>query len=186
MGLNICVNDFVKRQTAESRFSHFNGSWDDLVDMVWWNWANSKPGYTDGVMLVNIPCDNFYSGIVQLKSGDKLSGGFEPRREGETPRKFVTSSEGQKAPAANVDIVLYSSSLLAREGDNQLPDKVGNWEIISINASPTSGEMPIDPVVLMHNHFGSDGGTETGLSDTDFVKMLKESFCFWKDKVMCG
>jgi hypothetical protein len=36
----------------------------------------------------------------------------------------------------------------------------------------------------MHNHFGSDGGTSTGLSDEEFVSMLRESFEFWQDKAL--
>ena len=45
-------------------------------------------------------------------------------------------------------------------------------------------EVPINPMTLMHNHFGSDGGTDTHLSDKDFVIMLREGFEFWKDKAM--
>ena len=63
---------------------------------------------------------------------------------------------------------------------------MGNWEVVSINANPFDEQMPIDPNVLMHNHFGSEGGTDTNLSDEDFVAMLRTSFEFWKDKAMCG
>ena len=109
-----------------------------------------------------------------------------PRREGESPRKVITAVNGRKTPAVKVEIVLYASSVLAEEKDNTLPPEDGNWEIISINASPCSGEMPINPIVLMHNHFGSDGGTATGLSNDEFVTMLEESFNYWKNKASCG
>jgi len=39
---------------------------------------------------------------------------------------------------------------------------------------------------LMHNHFGSDGGTRTNLSDEQFVAMLKDSFIFWSDKALAA
>jgi hypothetical protein len=128
----------------------------------------------------------FYAGVIELEPGDVLTGGFEPRREGEEPRKFVTTVGKKKLKAKHVDIVLYASTVLAEDGSNRLPAEPDNWEIVSINASPVDIDMPIDPVVLMHNHFGSDGGTATGLSDSDFVHMLKESFEFWKNKAMCG
>ena len=114
-------------------------------------------------------------------------GKFEARREGEDPRKVVTAIEASnKLPARRVDLVLYASTVLAEEGSNELPAEEGNWEIISINANPFNGEMPIAPDTLMHNHFGSDGGTDTNLSDEDFVNTLRDSFEFWKDKVLCG
>ena len=184
--LNIGVNDFVKRQTSDSRFSHFDGEWKELVDRVETNFESRLPGYRDDVVLVPLDSTGFFSGVVQLKEGDELVGGFESRRSGEVPRKFATVIGRRKLPAKHVYVVLYTSKVLAEDNDNQLPPDEGNWEIISINASPSDGSMPIDPMVLLHNHFGSDGGTETGLSDHDFVRMLRESFLFWKDKAMIG
>jgi hypothetical protein len=184
--MKIITNDFVKRQTADSRFSHFEGTWEELVERTTANFESRTQGYRDGVVLVTVTPKGFFSGVVHLRNGDKLVGGFEHRRMGEAPRKFVTTQGIKKLPAKHVDVILYSSEVLSEDNDNQLPPDSGNWEIISINAAPTKGTMPIDPMVLMHNHFGSDGGTETGLSDHDFVDMLRESFLFWKDKAMCG
>ena len=130
--------------------------------------------------------ERFFSSVVDLRDGDELAGGFESRRAGEDPRKFITVNSRNKARARTVDIVLYASTVLAEDGDNNLPPEPGNWEIISINASPTEGDTPISPMVLMHNHFNSSGGTATNLSDSNFVAMLKESFNYWKDKANCG
>jgi hypothetical protein len=184
--MKIIANEFVKRQTPESRFSHFEGEWNDLVHAVRWHWESRTAGYREGVICIAVPPIGFYSGVVCLKSGDKLLGGFEPRQDGETPRKFVTATGSEKIPAESVEVILYSSKLLDEGGDNDLPPEDGNWEIISINASPTEGKMPIDPMVLMHNHFGSDGGTDTHMSDPELVRALRESFTFWKDKAMFG
>ena len=184
--MNIVVNDFVKRQTSQSRFSHFEGSWNDLLKAVWWSWEDQSPGYRPGVVCVRLSPEGFYSGIVCLQSGDTLKGGFESRQPDEAPRKFITTTGRKKSCAKSVQVILYSSKVLAEAGDNQLPPEEDNWEIISINASPLSGEMPIDPSVLMHNHFGSDGGTDTHMSDAEFVNTLRESFVFWKNKVMFG
>lgn len=235
----IHVNSFVKRQTPESEFSHFEGTWEHLEALVESRFDSAKPGYREGVVLVSLdprgyPIGlgswvHFFSGVVTLDEGMTLVGSFKARREGETPRKSVHAQRigasaynncdahvcpkpsafagiawqgdmtsvkcteckevfhdtvAEKLSAKSVDVVLYASTVLAEEGSNELPAEEGNWEIISVNASPIEGEMPINPDVLMHNHFGSDGGTETGLSDEDFVKMLRESFQFWKDKAM--
>ncbi len=184
--MKVIANEFVKRQTSDSRFSHFEGTWDKIIDMVWQNWNTHCPSYRDGVITVNVPINGFYSGVIILESGDELSGGFEPRREGENPRKFVMVKGREKTPARSVDVVLYSSRVLAEDEDNELEPEDGNWEIISINASPIKEKMPINPTVLMHNHFGSDGGTNTQMSDSEFVEVLRDSFTHWKDKAMCG
>jgi hypothetical protein len=181
----IVANDFVKRQTQESRFSYFGGTWEELENLVIENWENAKPGYRTGVILIEVPGDNFHSSIVELQEGDKLVGEYTPRRKGEPPRKTLNTDSRRKTPAVAVDIVLYSSKTLAEDGDNNLPPVDGNWEIISINASIVLGDTPIHPMVLMHNHFGSIGGTTTHLSDSDFIGLLERSFRFWKDKATC-
>ena len=188
----IHTNSFVKRQTDASEFSHFEGTWEFLEALVEMNFPIAKPGYRDGVVLVPLDAEymiggstvSFFSGVATLKEGDELQGFYKARRPGETPRKSVGAVGCKKTPARSVEVVLYASTVLAEGGDNELPAEEGNWEIISINANPCEGEMPIAPNVLMHNHFGSDGGTETGLSDEKFVEMLRASFLFWKDKTM--
>jgi len=184
--MRIVVNDFLQRQTAASRFSHYSGSWQELVSLVEDNWQSAKPGYRQGVILIRVPPEGFFSSMVLLREGDALIGEYVPRRKGEAPRKTLGSASREKVPAIAVDIVLYSSKVLAEGNDNHLPPVDDNWEIISINASMVPGDTPIHPMVLMHNHFGSSGGTATGLNDTDFVDMLRHSFHFWRDKATCG
>ena len=182
----ITTNTFAKRQTSDSRFSHFNGTWNELEQLVVENWENAKPGYRSGVILIRVPAERFFSSMVELKEGDELVGEFVPRRAGEFPRKTLGVASRNKLPATSVDIVLYSSKLLAEDDDNDLLAHDENWEIISINASITAGDTPIHPTVLMHNHFGSSGGTATHLNDGDFVDMLRHSFHFWRDKASCA
>ena len=145
----ITLNSFAKRQTADSRFSHFEGTSEELLERVSRCFTMMRPGYRKGVVLVPVNPDGFYSGVVVLKEGDKLVGGYEPRSPGEDPRKFVTTS-AEKQPAQVVEIVLYTSEVLAETNDNESPPDPDSWEIISINAAPTpSGNIPIDPNVLM-------------------------------------
>jgi len=191
----IFANPFVLRQTPESSQSHSDKSWDQLCQLALENFDKAIPGYRDGVLEVPIPADGVYSGVVTLSAGDKLSGQFAARREGETPRIEVRAHASSKLPAKQATIILYSSKVLAERvydddgnmvsGDDNSQEPIdGNWEIVSLNASPVEGDMPIDPMVLMHNAFGSDGGTATQMDDAELVALLRKGFNLWKDTVM--
>ena len=89
-------SEFVKRQTADSEFSHFDGSWEELEQLVKDWWLSNKSGYRDDVLLVSVPPEGFHTNIVQLKPGDKLAGEYKSRREGEEPRKGLGVVGGKK------------------------------------------------------------------------------------------
>jgi len=186
----ICINPFVRRQTEASPYSCFTGEggWDALLDRIHTAFEAGavRPGYRDGVCLVDISPEGILSGVVTLTEGVELTGSFKARRAGEEPRQQVLAKGGKKMPAVSAYAVLYRADLLAEDGDNSFPADSGGWELISLNASPVEGDMPIDPVVLMHNHFGSDGGTATMLTDSEFVAALRTAFLWWKDKAMAG
>ena len=172
---------FAKRQTKDSRFSHFEGDEDELIRRVLFHWGEQTPGYRDGVILVPVRPDGFFSGVVQLKDGDDLVGKYEPRQKGEEPRKSVAVPGGEKLPAAVVEVVLYHHKVLEEE-DGYEPASM--WEVISINARTTEGPEPMPPETLMANHFGASGGTETKMSPEEFEKALRESYDYWKDKCL--
>lgn len=182
MNIDICVNTFAKRQTPESGFSHYDGPIRYTAWHAWCYFEDRKPGYREGVVTVPVPASHYYAGIVTLKAGDKLAGEFKPRRPGESPRKHYEAVGRTKMPAVSVELVLYSSKVLAEGGDNDLPAEDGNWEVVSINASPCEGDQPIEPSVLLANHFNLDGGTSTGMTAEELVAQLAVSVPFWADK----
>ena len=177
----IAVSPFVRRQTSNSRFSHYEGTWEKLLDLVTYHFRmkHTKPGYRDGVVLVEVPPEGFKSGVAVLKPGDKLTGTYEARQEGEDPRKSTCVVGGEKMPAVSVEVVLYRHDVLVETGEHSCN---ADWEIISVNANPVEGEMPINPGTLMANHFQISGGTATGMSDSEFVAALRDSFLWWRDK----
>ena len=183
----IAVSEFVKRQTPQSEFSHFDGSWEELLDIVECAFCNgaTKPGYRDGVVLVEVPADRFYTSVVELVDGDKFEVEYKSRQPGEEPRRSVwvvrkvMSEPFGKQLAAAVDVVLYRHDVLA-EGNENSAD--AEYEIISINARPTFEEQPMEVGTLMHNHFQSSGGTKTNMTNDQFVDALKKSFNYWKNK----
>jgi hypothetical protein len=164
------------------------GGWDALLDRIRaaFEAGSVRPGYRDGVCLVDIAPDGILSGVVTLTNGSELTGSFRPRRKGEEPRKEILAKGASKIPAVSAFAVLYRADVLAEGGDNTLAADSGGWELVSLNGSPVEGDMPIDPMTLLHNHFGSSGGTATNMTDAELVAALRTSFMWWKDKAMAG
>ena len=71
----------MRRQTRESRFSYYDGSWEQLEALVADHWSERKPGYRDGVVLVPVPVEGFYSAVVETEPGDQFTTIMEARRE---------------------------------------------------------------------------------------------------------
>jgi hypothetical protein len=180
-GLTVAFSDFVRRQTPGSQFSHWDITDKEVFDKIEFSWPLAKQGYREGVLLVPVAVNGFFSSTVQLTDGDRLVGDFCPRQEGETPRRHYYAV-GDKLPAKSVTVVLYHYKVL--EENDERSNALADYEIISINASPTDEEQPIPPMTLMANHFEADGGTATNMSDEEFVAMLRKGFEYWQDKAL--
>ena len=183
--MSVAINSFVRRQTPESPYTHTKLLDSELLHEVRKGLLNGdyREGYREGVILVEIPAYHFYTGLVKLVDGDVLVGDFKSRRENEEPRKsiYVKRKDIKKQRAVRVQIVCYSHNVLNEDGDAETD---ADWEIVSLNGYPTEEIAPIDPMTLMHNHFGSDGGTATNMSSKEFEDQMKESFSYWRDKGM--
>ena len=177
--MQIGVNKFCLRQTPESRFSHFDGTWEALVHKVEEYFGDAKPGYRDGVVLVSVPPEGFFSGVVEVTTETPLKATFERRHEGEDAFVQVVAVNGQKLPAKAVDIVLYRKDVLAADGDET---SGAEWDIISINARPTEGEEPAHPVAMARNFLGLPGGTKVEYTAQQFA----EAVMYWSHRAMCG
>lgn len=177
----IHINSFVRRQTAESPFSHWTFGDDELLKRVHAGFAKRQPGYRPDVYCVPIDPEGVFSAVKLLQPGDKLIGGFSSRREGEEPRKHTYAANGAKSPAVKVDVVIYSHAALVEDDDAETD---ADFEIISVNASPTANDMPIHPMTLLANHFGADGGTATGMTAEQLETQLRESYAYWANKAM--
>jgi hypothetical protein len=177
----IAVSKFAAiRHTEAGPFSHFNRSWDYLIDLVKHNFDKAEPGFTDGVLLVPLDPKGFFTPVCKLEPGHELVGSYESRRDGEEPRLSMGVAAGEKMPAVACKIVLFSREVLEAGGD---PATGADYDIISVNAQATESE-PIHFLTLMHNHFGSDGGTDTKMTPLDFEVAMRESFDFWKNHAL--
>jgi hypothetical protein len=178
---SIHITSFVRRQTPQSGFSHWTISDDELISRVVAGLPNAKRGYRDGVLLVPVKPDGFFAGLVKLKDGDKLVGEYKARRPGEDPRKSTYALDGVKMPAVSVYVVLYAHDVLAEKNENETD---AAFEVVSVNANVTEEEAPIPTGALIANHFGLSGGTNTNMTDSEFVALLRKSVEFWKDKAL--
>jgi len=179
--MKVGVNQFVHRQTKKSCFSYYDGSFEDVAILAQKHMVAScmRQGYRDGVLEVEVPPTGFFSAVVQLTEDQTLVGCYSARREGEEPRKHVEVVRGVKMPARGVTLILYRHDVLGADAST-----AAEWELISINARTTSMPEPINPEVLMANHFGASGSTPTLMTESQFLKALRESFEYWKDKAM--
>jgi hypothetical protein len=187
----VACSEFVKRQTPDSGFSHFNGTWEDLELLVEWYMNdpnNVKPGYKDGVILVQLPaiipdnglcqgCFKFYSGTVSLNENTKLFSTYAPRIIGEAPY-IKTAAKAKKQLANHVEIICYRADVLAEDNDRSTD---ANWEIICIKARVSDEEEPMDPYTMARNFLHMKGGTKAEFTAEQFAK----SIVYWNNHTHC-
>lgn len=182
MSKKIACGEFVKRQTPESGFSHFNGSWEELEFMVsYWflerpHLPYTKQGYRDGVIIQELPPDRFCSAVVDLDEDTKLNATFAPRREGEDPFLRV-SAKAIKQKAKHASVVLYRRDVLAENNENETG---ADWEIVAIKARTTEEEEPMDPYTMARNFLQMKGGTKGEFTAEQFAK----SIVYWNTHTM--
>lgn len=165
------ASNFVKRQTKESKFGYFDGSWSKLEKLVEEHLSEAKEGYRDGVVLIPVPVHNFYSSIVQLKETDEFVAEYTRRVSNEDPQLSTSVLNRGKQPAKYVDIVLYRYDVLEEDNDRS---QDSYWEIISINAS-LHKNTPMHPITMMRNELHLAGGTQASYSKEEYIEAIR----FW-------
>lgn len=176
MEKNIAINEFVKRQVEKSEFSHFNGSWDELVTLVEQNFEKATPGYRDGVMLVPVPPQDFRCSVTDLTPDSELTATFSARRDGEEP--FIQiRAKGEKSQAQVVEVVIYRKDILGKDATTD-----SEWEIISLNSRPTNEPEPMHPYTMARNMMGLEGGTKGEYTAQQFA----EAILYWNRKALCA
>ena len=179
MQKKVACSEFVKRQTEHSGFSHFDGTWEQLEDVAISRLSDgwsTRPGYKDGVVLVDMPAQWFRSAIVELQPGAKMRAAYEPRREGEAPYIRV-SAKAKKQVATHASVVLYSHAVLA---ENNEADTDAEWEIVAIKARTSEEEEPMHYYTMARNFLHLPGGTQGDFSADDFAK----SIIYWHQHSM--
>ena len=171
--MNIGLNEFVLRQTSDSRFTHFSGTDEELIELVSKNFIGMSKGYRDGVVLVQVPADNFYC-VGELIEGQEYKSVFKPRRDGETPFLQLIN-EDPKVPCKTVEVVLYRKDVLAENDENSTDC---DWEIVSINGRDSEGPEPMNPLTMARNFLEMKGGTKANFTAEQFA----EAIVYWSKR----
>lgn len=178
--------EFVKRQTAESGYSHFEGgSYDDwamlakIAEIQMLSPEMVKPGYKDGVILVDVGnrfAPLFRSAIVDLNEESELTVNYAPRRLGEDA--FIrVSAKAKKQVAKHASVVLYRHDVLAENNERETN---AEWEIVAIKARTSEEEEPMDPYTMARNFLHLKGGTKGDFTAEQFAK----SIVYWNNHCM--
>jgi hypothetical protein len=182
----IKASEFVKRQTRESEFSYFDGSWEELEKRVSDMFNHSqRPGYRDGVVLINLlnGSKKFYSAVVPITDDIVFETIFEARRPGEKPFK-KSIAYGEKGFANHVDIILYRKDVLEEDPTDRESLTGADWEIVSINCSPYDYDLPMTPSAMARNQLADTkdgkGGTKADYTGDEFAKAIT----FWNTHTM--
>jgi hypothetical protein len=176
----VACGEFVKRQTPESGYSHYEGTWAELEDMVsfhmTYNPSNIVPGYRDGVVLVPLPASYFRSAIVDLNENCKLRANYSPRRPGEDP--FIrVSTKAEKQVATHASVVVYRWDVLEENNERETN---AEWEIVCIKARTSEEEDPMEPMTMARNFLHMKGGTQGTFTAEQFAK----SIVYWNNHTM--
>lgn len=177
------INDFVRRQTRESRFTWTTHSFERVAEMARENYANAIPGYRDGVVKVPVSPEGFFTSIVEVTEGDVWVEEWKSRREGEDPRKVVMVERNGRpdSPCGYVEVIMYRKDVMAENSENSTDC---DWEVISINGRMTPEPEPMRPEAMEANHRGKSGGTATGWTEAEFEKNYAESVAYWNKYAM--
>lgn len=174
---SISISSFARRQTADSKFSHYEGPIENVAGIAARQWEKRKPGYREGVVLVPCGPSGFCCGVVRVSEETKLRATFSARSEGEAPFLSIEAVGGEKAPAVAVDLVLYRRDVLGSDASTG-----ADWEVVSINARTTFEDEPLTPMAMARNFLCLDGGTRATYTAQEFA----ESIAHWSRRAMIG
>ena len=178
------VIDFVRRQTKESPYDHFEGTWDELLTLIegQFDKATAAPS-NSGVLIVpmkNEYCHRFFTSVIKVSKDTELQAFYKERSEGEEAFLQIVASNQEKQQAKKVDIILYSHDTLAQDDDAPIPQEA-EYYVVSINAYTSDEEAPMGPMTMARNFLNLTGGTkpETPYTAEEFAK----SIVYWSQHV---
>lgn len=176
--MEIKASKFVKRQTAESEFSYFDGEWAEVERRALAHFGEAKQGYRDGVVLVPVCPVGFFSAVAPITDEIEFVTVFEQRRKGEKPYK-KSIAYGNKVPAKMVNIILYRKDVLEEDETDRESLTGADWEIVSVNCSPYDYDLPMTPSAMARNQLADTpegaGGTKADYTGEEFAKAIT----FW-------
>lgn len=174
----LAINDFVRRQTRDSEFSHFEGTLTRVLELAMEHWSG-----LDGqaVVSVIVPAAGFFCGVVRVTRSTQLESQLTRRQDIEERYISTLALGAQKVPGDETTLVFYSHAELAKKDEQTHED--AEYELVSINVEEEAGvRAPLHPLTMARNHLDKPGGTLRKYTADEFA----ESIDHWKDRVMNG
>jgi hypothetical protein len=156
----------------------------DPVELVEWviehhhlDWTK---GDKEGIFHCKIPVEWVKGQIMTLVENESYDAKvtFAPRKGVVEDPRQETKVVGVPDKVDDADVIIYSHELLGKDASSD-----SDFEIIAIRGL-TSVPNPRPLNTLLCNIFGMSGGTEVEGTAEQKLEMIRESFLFWKNKVM--
>jgi hypothetical protein len=153
---------------------------DDLIDYVTTNKDSWFAGDRDGIWHCRVPAEWVKGEILHLLENVTYEAEVTyVRRKGvnEEPRQSVRIKGVANLPSS-ADVILYSHELLGKDASSE-----ATHEVVAIRGlMATPNPRPLN--TLLHNIFEMSGGTLVIGTAEEKLKMIEESFLYWKDRAM--
>lgn len=206
-------NPFVFRQTAASKFSHFEPAGSDdcwsaleaLVARYFGNKELVEKLDPEGTKLkLHLPCvddesvGRFFSGVIEVDAATELKSVFAVRERAEPGEvQFIQTVAvgGAKTRARHVEVILYNKSLLTEAqrsytvpGTEDVRVVNEEWQIITVNARATDDPEPLTPMAMARNEAARLGLPEGagGTAASYTPEQYAASILYWSRRVMRG
>lgn len=206
---SVGLNPMVRRQTARSKFTHFQpvegDAFDELLKLVAGcltaDDAVVKVLRPDGLIIkLRLPeqvCEGrFFTSIVKLEVGMQVRSVVAVRPgglPGELPYLQSVVVGARKTPSKWVDVILYHRDALKLEerlwtppGKTEPEPVDADWQVVSVNAHITEADEPATPQAMARNHSArlglpeGVGGSPRQYTDEDY----RVSNLFWGSHAM--
>lgn len=174
------TGDFIKNfNKQKGRESYYEGTWEQLEQLVKNNKDNFEPGtgsIDNDVVLVKVPAEGFYTSITRVTKDNKhlIKEEEYVRQPGEKPVP-IRYIEGIKPPASVVKIVCYRADVLEKDNDRSTD---AEWEIIAILAQEEE-HVPMHPTTMLRNNNNDEGGTYREYTKQEW----EEAYAYWNEHV---
>lgn len=145
------------------------------------SWETKTPGDKPGIFHIAIPSDWARGEIFTLLPDNSYTSvtTFQARKGvKEDPRKSTKITGVTPDKVASADVIVYSKELLGKDASSD-----AEYEVIAVRGL-TEKPNPRVLDTLLANIFNISGGTPVKGTDAEKLKMIEESFLFWRDKMM--
>ena len=173
------IHPFVRRQTAGSKFGHYDGDFEDIIKNIsLQDWTEREIVHLDdGGKIYKIKLNNtrdYYSSVVKIDENTPLVAKFEQRQDGEESHIGIEGN-GNKMPAKSVTLIFYNREALDEEVDIE-----GDYFLVSINASPFNEDFPMHPVTMARNQMDKEGGSKRDYTPKEWA----DAVWFWSQHAL--